>query len=233
MQKGTMYMVRPRIQPSNSWSIFCFISLGSAQLFVGPASFGSSVQIYVQPSTRATSRGSDRARKLLGRFCSFKRMKVPPFTIRSHSSAYSSSVPVHQCTEHGWHFSRMANTHVSRAWLCTGMCEDALRRPSSLSKFIDVVAGSRSPNWPKYLRISGISFNQPSASTCSSSCICSGLTSIPATSRASLVGRYPIGVGRALPTPSTRSVIHFSTREFSPNPGQMNWPFESWRNQFT
>src|SRR5438045_888151 len=36
--KGITYIVRPFIQPLNMAVIFCFISAGSAQLFVGPAS---------------------------------------------------------------------------------------------------------------------------------------------------------------------------------------------------
>src|SRR5262245_54766751 len=38
MAKGITYMVRPFMQPLKRPSIFCFISAGSAQLFVGPAS---------------------------------------------------------------------------------------------------------------------------------------------------------------------------------------------------
>ena len=44
-----------------------FISAGSIQLFVGPASSLVLEQMNVRSSTRATSLGSERARKLFGR----------------------------------------------------------------------------------------------------------------------------------------------------------------------
>src|ERR1700704_992558 len=44
-------------------------------------------------------------------------------------------------------------------------------------------------------------------------------------------GTLPMGVSTALPLPWQRSTIHFSTRMFSPYPGQMNFPFASVRNQ--
>src|SRR5881275_655113 len=37
----------------------------------------------------------------------------------------------------------------------------------------------------------------------------------------------------APPVSSQRSMIHLSTRIFSPKPGQRNWPFTPLRNQFT
>ena len=61
MLNGTTYMVRPRMQPLNSWSSVARISAGSFQLFVGPASICSAEQMNVRSSTRATSFGSDLA----------------------------------------------------------------------------------------------------------------------------------------------------------------------------
>ena len=46
-------------------------------------------------------------------------------------------------------------------------------------------------------------------------------------------GTSPMGVSRAPTRPLTRSMIHFRTRMLSPNPGQMNLPFSSIRNQLT
>jgi hypothetical protein len=54
-----------------------FILRGSSQLLVGPASSSRSEQMKVRSSTRATSLGWERARKLLGRFSGFSRTKVP------------------------------------------------------------------------------------------------------------------------------------------------------------
>ena len=66
MQNGTTYMVRPRMLPSKMSANVARISLGATQLLVGPASSSFSEQMNVRSSTRATSDGSERARKLLG-----------------------------------------------------------------------------------------------------------------------------------------------------------------------
>ncbi len=62
IENGITYMVRPRIEPAKTRASVCFISAGSAQLFVGPASSCFSEQMNVRASTRATSDGSERAR---------------------------------------------------------------------------------------------------------------------------------------------------------------------------
>jgi len=62
IENGTTYMVRPRIEPSKISFIFACIALGSAQLFVGPASISFSEAMKVRPSVRATSLGCERAR---------------------------------------------------------------------------------------------------------------------------------------------------------------------------
>ena len=81
--------------PSNfSWRIF-FISAGSYQLLVGPASSSFSEQMKVLDSTRATSLGRERARKELGRLSGLRRVNTPDSTIsvvmRSHSSCEPSA----------------------------------------------------------------------------------------------------------------------------------------------
>ena len=58
MQNGTTYIVRPRIEPSNSGLRVARISSGAIQLLVGPASSSFSEQMKVRSSTRATSEGS-------------------------------------------------------------------------------------------------------------------------------------------------------------------------------
>ena len=50
------------MQPSSIPLSFLYISLGCAQLFIGPASSSLSVQMNVHCSTRATSFGLDRCR---------------------------------------------------------------------------------------------------------------------------------------------------------------------------
>ncbi|CAM5475613.1 hypothetical protein SBADM41S_11567 [Streptomyces badius] len=64
MQKGTTYMVRPRMDPRKtpfSPVKISRISAGSFQWLVGPASFSSLEQMNVRSSTRATSVGSEAA----------------------------------------------------------------------------------------------------------------------------------------------------------------------------
>ncbi len=73
MLNGTTYIVRPAMHPANRPSRMPFISSGSIQLFVGPASSLRREQMNVRSSTRATSLGSDRARKLFGRFSRVQR----------------------------------------------------------------------------------------------------------------------------------------------------------------
>src|SRR6266496_4961982 len=99
--EGITYIVRPRMLPSNIVFSVSFISLGFTQLLVGPASVLLREQMKVRSSTRATSLGSERARKLLGRFSELSRMKVPDSTICSHRRSYSSCDPSHQWTLSG------------------------------------------------------------------------------------------------------------------------------------
>src|SRR5260370_28439908 len=95
MLNGITYIVRPRMLPPNKlWSV-SFISLGGTQLLVGPASVLLREQMKVRSSTRATSLGSEQARKLLGRLSGLSRMKVPDATICSHTPSYSASEPPH------------------------------------------------------------------------------------------------------------------------------------------
>ena len=77
MEKGTMYMVRPLMQPLKVSRRMVFISLGSIQLLVGPASSSLIEQMKVRSSTRATSLGFERAKNEFGRFCEFSGVKVP------------------------------------------------------------------------------------------------------------------------------------------------------------
>src|SRR3954466_1788318 len=62
IEKGTTYIVRPRIEPAKRSLIVERISSGARQLLVGPASSSFSEQMNVRSSTRATSLGSDHAR---------------------------------------------------------------------------------------------------------------------------------------------------------------------------
>src|SRR5438132_12903325 len=119
MLKGITYMVRPRMQPSNRPCRVSFISLGYTQLLVGPASVLLREQMKVRSSTRATSLGSERARKLLGRFSGLSRMKVPDATICSHRRSYSACEPSHHWTRSGLHRPPISSTHARSFALVT------------------------------------------------------------------------------------------------------------------
>ncbi|MNY11221.1 hypothetical protein D3C86_1442370 [compost metagenome] len=98
IENGTTYSVRPRMAPSNRPLSVSRISAGSAQLLVGPASSGRSEQMNVRSSTRATSDGSEQARKELGRLAGLSLRIVPAWTICSHRRSYSSCEPSHHTT---------------------------------------------------------------------------------------------------------------------------------------
>ena len=110
MTNGMTYIVRPRMHPRYRSVMMAFISFGSIQLLVGPASFSSTLQMKVRSSTRATSVGSVRAQKEFGFFSALSRVKVPLATSASVSSVHSSSEPVHQCTWSGWVSSAISET---------------------------------------------------------------------------------------------------------------------------
>jgi hypothetical protein len=61
IENGTTYIVRPAMEPLNNALSVSFISLGSRQLLVGPASSERAEQMKVRSSTLATSAGSDVA----------------------------------------------------------------------------------------------------------------------------------------------------------------------------
>ena len=113
MEKGITYMVRPRMLPAKRPLSVARISFGSRQLLVGPASSGSTEQMNVRASTRATSLGSLRARKLYGRNSGFRRMRVPDSTMRRVSRSYSCADPSHQWMLSGWVSSAISATQVT------------------------------------------------------------------------------------------------------------------------
>jgi hypothetical protein len=97
------------------------ISSGAAQLFVGPTSSLVAAQMKVRYSTRATSDGCERARKLLGRLSGFSRINVPLRTICAQRLSYSSVEPSHQTTHSGWHKLDISATQArSRALALAG-----------------------------------------------------------------------------------------------------------------
>ena len=120
IENGITYMVRPRMLPSNKPLRVSRISDGSCQLLVGPASCSRSEQMKVRSSTRATSEGSERARKEFGRISGFSRVKVPPSTMAWVSRSHSASEPSHHSTRSGLVSAATSSTHSSNFLLRVG-----------------------------------------------------------------------------------------------------------------
>src|SRR3954451_25118862 len=112
IENGTTYIVRPSMEPSKSSFRASFISLGSRQLLVGPASASFSEQMKVRSSTRATSPGSERAMYELGRLASASFSNVPASTSCWQSWSYSSAEPSHQWIDSGWVSVATSSTHA-------------------------------------------------------------------------------------------------------------------------
>ena len=96
-----------------------FISAGSIQLFVGPASASLTEQMNVLSSTRATSSGSEAAWNEFGFFSGSRRVYVPASTSSWVSRSHSSCDPSHQTTRSG--VVRLATSDTqsstSRRWI--------------------------------------------------------------------------------------------------------------------
>ncbi|MNK61612.1 hypothetical protein D3C87_807750 [compost metagenome] len=118
MLKGTTYMVRPFMQPSNRGCSVARISAGAIQLLVGPAFSFCAEQMKVRSSTRATSLGSDIARNEPGRLAGFSFLKVPASTSCWQRRSYSSLLPSHQWMASGLHSAAISATQaISLAFL--------------------------------------------------------------------------------------------------------------------
>jgi hypothetical protein len=78
-----------------------FISAGAIQLLVGPASSGSTEQMNVRSSTRATSPGSVRAQNEFGFRLGSSRTRAPDATRSSVMRIHSSSEPSHHTIRSG------------------------------------------------------------------------------------------------------------------------------------
>src|SRR4029453_11838966 len=89
-------IVRPRIAPLRSSRSFAYVSVGSDQLFVGPASCFVGVQTNVNCSTRATSFGLDRCRYERGTFFSFRSIRTFCLSDSVIRNSFSRSEPSHQ-----------------------------------------------------------------------------------------------------------------------------------------
>src|SRR3954452_14136623 len=113
IEKGTTYIVRPSIDPLKRSVRTSRISAGSRRLLVGPASSSLSEQMKVRSSTRATSPGSERARKELGRLASESRSNGPASTSCCARASYSAAEPSHQWIASGRLSTATCSTHSS------------------------------------------------------------------------------------------------------------------------
>src|SRR6266853_6789647 len=94
--------VRPRIAPFKRARSFVYVSPGSDQLLVGPASCFVGVQINVNCSTRATSFGFERCKYERGSFALFNLNKTFCFNDSEIRNSFSASEPSHQKIFSGW-----------------------------------------------------------------------------------------------------------------------------------
>ena len=74
----------------------------------------------VRLSTRATSRGSERHRKLRGRLAGFSRSIMPRSTIMEVSTSTSRSLPSHQWTRSAFTSAAKSATQLARPRFCVG-----------------------------------------------------------------------------------------------------------------
>src|SRR5579875_598507 len=95
MANGTTYIVLPLMLPANSLTRRSRISAGASQLLVGPASASSSQQMNVRPSRRATSLGSERARKPPGGRQGGERPAVDQLLAQPGLFGLAAVAPVH------------------------------------------------------------------------------------------------------------------------------------------
>ena len=98
---GMTYIVRPVMQPAYSPRMRSFISPGSIQLLVGPASFSSTRADVGAVLDAGDVGGVGAAQNELGLVAGSSRVKVPVATSESVSSVHSSSEPVHQWIRSG------------------------------------------------------------------------------------------------------------------------------------
>src|SRR3954451_15339971 len=125
------------MQPSNRPRSSAFISWGSRQLFVGPASSSVREQMNVRSSTRATSAGSERARYEFGRLASERRSKVPASIRVCARESYSSAEPSHQWIASGCVKAAISSTHASSlAWVVSAAGGAVVKSLIRLSLFL-------------------------------------------------------------------------------------------------
>src|SRR5438132_6425909 len=110
-------MVRPRIAPFSSPCNFEYVSAGSDQLLVGPASSLVGVQMNVNCSTRATSFELDRCKYERGTFFSFSLINTFCFNDSAIRNSFSRSDPSHQKIFSGCVRVPISCTQSSTAWL--------------------------------------------------------------------------------------------------------------------
>src|ERR1700694_93470 len=141
MQNAMTYIVRPAIAPRYSSVITVFMSTGSIQLLVGPASDCSCEQMKVRSSTRATSSGSEAHQNEF--VLRDSRTKVPLFTRSVVRRRHSSSEPSHHTTSSGVVSAATSSTQAMIAACVVGgvACPDTVGVVMRIS--LGVIGGGR------------------------------------------------------------------------------------------
>src|SRR5579862_2831364 len=142
MLNARTYMVRPFIELRNKPRSLRRISYGFSQLLVGPALSFDREQIKVRSSTRATSLGSERARKQPGHNSSFSLVNEPLATISRQSLSYSACEPSTQWMSLGLVSSAVFSTHLTR-------CILRVSGPRERAVFIAIL----NRKWEQYQRL--------------------------------------------------------------------------------
>src|SRR3989442_8241006 len=109
--------VRPRIAPLNRPQSFAYVSFGSDQLLVGPASSFVGVQTKVNCSTLATSFGFERCKYERGTFFWFKSISTFCLSDSSIRNSFSRSEPSHQKMFSVCVRAAISRTQSSTDWL--------------------------------------------------------------------------------------------------------------------
>src|SRR4029079_4000557 len=127
--------------------MIAFISCGSIQLLVGPASFSSTEQMKVRSSTRATSEGAEAQWNEFGFLAGSRRVNVPEATRESVISVHSSSEPVHQWMRSGVVMAATSETKSRIPWCVVGAVSCVVAQ-AGVSRLM-YGCPSRTSRWPR------------------------------------------------------------------------------------
>src|SRR4051794_2181083 len=123
-----------------------FISTGSIQLLVGPASSSRREQMKVRSSTRATSLGSEAAQNEFG--FAESRTRVPALTSSVVNRRHSSSEPATHTTRSGVVSSATSRTQANSATWVVGASSSPERVTVVIVALLVLCRGRGGPDAP-------------------------------------------------------------------------------------